>query len=308
MPLVGDHSGSRRFAFALISPPAASPGFVLRRALEEVGGNPHFGLAASHYGAMMILFPSQEVRETTMALFPVSFLGHTSSLERPEVAENRFGWRYAGYAQISASGFPLEYWTEGGIRNAFRPIGNVCCIDPLCLNELDYSAVRLVLHVENEMDIPPKLLLRDYEGETSTEVSIRVVRYWAHDAHGEHFAGGGGNTPRGPGGSPPASGGGSGGGSNGPSSPSHIASPGRRGGLDDIDSCSMGSVGSGSGAALDLAASPGYVRPSHVSTALDLWMRVLVRRGPVAHAPCVAWLLSSPRMGSMPTRFSLTLS
>jgi hypothetical protein len=125
MPLVGDHSGSRRFAFVLISSPAASPGFVLRRALEEVGGNPHFGLAASHYGAMMILFPSQEVRETTMALFPVSFLGHTISLERPEFAENRFGWRYAGYAQISASGFPLEYWTEGRIRNAFHPISNV---------------------------------------------------------------------------------------------------------------------------------------------------------------------------------------
>jgi hypothetical protein len=48
----------------------------------------------------------------------------------------------------------------------------------------------------------------------------------------------------------------------------------------------MGSMGSGSGAALDLAASPGYVRPSHISTALDLWMRVLARRGPMAHAPC----------------------
>jgi hypothetical protein len=40
--------------------------------------------------------------------------------------------------------------------------------------------------------------------------------------------------------------------------------------LDDIDSCSMGSVGSGSGAALDHAASPGYVWPSQVSTAIDL--------------------------------------
>jgi hypothetical protein len=56
--------------------------------------------------------------------------------------------------------------------------------------------------------------------------------------------------------------------------------------LDDIDSCSMGSMGSGSGAALDHAASPGYVRPSQVSAAIDLWMRVLAHRGPVAHAPC----------------------
>lgn len=122
MPMVGDRSGSRRFAFAILSPPAASPGFVLRRALEELGGNPTFGLAASHYGALMVLFPSEEVREATMARFPLDFNGHTISFERPEHAENRFGWRYSRFSQITATGFPLEHWNEGGIRTAFRPI------------------------------------------------------------------------------------------------------------------------------------------------------------------------------------------
>lgn len=130
MPLIGDSSGARRFAFAIVSPPSPSPGFVIRRALEELGGNPTFGLAASYYGSMMVLFPSEEVRESTIARMPIVFLGHTITLERPENADTRFSWRYSCFAQISATGFPLEHWNEGGSALHSVPSGVCVALTP----------------------------------------------------------------------------------------------------------------------------------------------------------------------------------
>ncbi|CAM0871273.1 unnamed protein product [Alopecurus aequalis] len=181
MPLLADNSFSRRFAFALIDPPAVSPGYILRRALEGCGGNPSFALSASHYGALMVVFPSMGVREETIPFFPVEVDGYVVSLERPEHADNRFSFSFEWYAQVSATGFPLEYWNEGGIRQAFRSIGSDCRIDPLCLNELDFSSVRLVLKLEHDMDVPLTLLIRDFQGSSSTVVDLHVVRVWSCD-------------------------------------------------------------------------------------------------------------------------------
>jgi hypothetical protein len=200
MPPPLNVSVCRRFAYAVITPAPDCPGFLLRRALEEHGGNPYVGLAASDYGALMVLFSSPETREEAMVLFPIDFNGHHIELERPEDGANRFGWRFSFFAQLSATGFPLEHWDEGGIRTAFRSIGSVCCIDPLCLNELDYSAVRLVIKLENADDIPHVLLMHAADGDSSAEVRLRVVRVWPAAEHSPaqaHFddLGGGGSSP-----------------------------------------------------------------------------------------------------------------
>jgi hypothetical protein len=176
MPPAHDVSRSRRLAYAVFEPASDSPGFLLRRALEEVGGNPYVGLAASDYGALLVLFASPEAREEAMQWFPLDFSGHLISLERLEDGANRFGWSFSWFAQLSATRFPLEQWDEGGIRTAFRSIGSVCCIDPLCLNELDFLAVRLVIKLEDACDVPHSLLMWDAGGESSAEVRIRVVR------------------------------------------------------------------------------------------------------------------------------------
>ncbi|XBI80585.1 hypothetical protein VPH35_089714 [Triticum aestivum] len=204
MPLVVDMSRSRRFAYALIDPPSPSPADLLRRAIEQRAGNPRVGLAASHYGAMMVVFASEQAREHAMrGFFPLPYDGHVIMLERPENGENRFGWEYTCFAQLSATGFPLEHWDEGGIRNAFRSIGNVCCIDPLCLNDLDFSAVRLVIRLEHENDVPHALLLRNFDGDLSTDVTLRLVRTWTMEEDGSsassvHFEPSGGSHPPSP--------------------------------------------------------------------------------------------------------------
>lgn len=203
MPMV-DMAHSRCFAYALIDPPSPSPADLLRRAFEQRAGNPPVRLAPSHYGALMVIFSSEPAREFAIReFFPLPFDGHVILLERPENGENRFGWEYTCFAQLSATGFPLEHWHEAGIRNAFRSIGNVCCIDPLCLNELDFSAVRLVIRLEHEDDVPHALLLRNYDGDLSTDVSIRRVRSWTVAEDGSsvsshHFEPSGGSPPPSP--------------------------------------------------------------------------------------------------------------
>jgi hypothetical protein len=175
---------SQRFAYALFEPPAAAPGVLLRRALEERGGNPLVRLAASDYGALFVIFGLPEMREEVMARFPLELEGHLIKLERPEDGCNRFAWRYSSFAHISATGFPLEYWDEGGIRTAFRSIGSVCCIDPLCLDKRDFSAMRLVLKLENASNVPATLLVRDSLGASSAVVDIHLVHTWGCEEDG----------------------------------------------------------------------------------------------------------------------------
>ncbi|XBH95081.1 hypothetical protein VPH35_085713 [Triticum aestivum] len=175
MPLVADMSHSRRFTYALIDPPLHCPADLLRRAFEQRAENPSVGLAASHYSAMMVIFSSEHAREL----------------------------EYTCFTQLSATGFPLEHWHEGGICNAFRSIGNVCCIDPLCLNDLNFSAVRLVIRLEHADGVPHALLLRNFDGDLSTDIAIRRVRSWTMEEDGSsvsshHFEPADGSPPPSP--------------------------------------------------------------------------------------------------------------
>jgi hypothetical protein len=125
MPPPADPGRVQRFSYALLEPPAAALAVLLRRALEEEGGNPVVGLAANDYGALFVVFRSPEEREDTLARFPLTKAGHLIKLERPEDGCNRFSWG-SSFAHVTTTGFPLEHWYERGIRAAFRSIGNVC--------------------------------------------------------------------------------------------------------------------------------------------------------------------------------------
>lgn len=161
MPPAVNGCSSLWFTYVLVEPPAAFPGYVLRHAFEERGGNPCVALAASDYGALLAIFASPQVREATMLLFPLSFDGHVIRLERPEEGCNQFVWSFTHFAQVLASSFPLEHWSEASIRASFSPFGSVCCTDPLCLNDIDFSGVRFVIKLAEGGDVPHTLLMRD---------------------------------------------------------------------------------------------------------------------------------------------------
>jgi hypothetical protein len=185
MPPPDNEDLGRRFAYAVFEPAADAPGFLLRRAMEELGGNPPVGLTASDFGALMVVFATPADRECALARFPTQLEGHTISLERPEDSANRAAWQQPRFAQLSATGFPLEHWDAHGIRMAFSGVGSVCCIDPLCLDGQDFSAVRLVVKLASDEDVQPILLVHDAFNECTTEVQVRLVRSWPCDGVGQ---------------------------------------------------------------------------------------------------------------------------
>jgi hypothetical protein len=179
MPPGAAPSNGRRYAYAIFEPAADAPGFLLRRALEEHAGDPAVTLAASDYGALLLAFASAEAREATMASFPLEFAGHLIRLERPEDGANRASWGSPRFAKLTATGFPHEHWDADGIRAAFAPLGSVCCIDPACLQDQDFSAVRVVVKMAGDHTFPSTLIVHDPFGESASEVTVRLVRSWS---------------------------------------------------------------------------------------------------------------------------------
>jgi hypothetical protein len=122
MPPPANDNSSHRFAYALVSPPSDSPGFLLRRAFEEHGGNPFVGLAAIDFGAMLVLFPSVEVREATLQLFPLYLMAMTS----PWRSQRRGTTGSAPPSPLSLSSRPPgSLWSIGmkvGFGQHFAPL------------------------------------------------------------------------------------------------------------------------------------------------------------------------------------------
>jgi hypothetical protein len=71
MPPPYNADQGRRFAYAVFDPAADAPGFLLHRAIEELGGNPPVGLAASDFGALMVVFATPADHECALAWFPL---------------------------------------------------------------------------------------------------------------------------------------------------------------------------------------------------------------------------------------------
>lgn len=63
--------------------------------------------------------------------------------------------------------------------------------------------MHLVIRLEHEDDVPHALLVRNFDGDLSTEVGIRRIRFWSVEEDGSsvssfHFEGDGGSPPRSP--------------------------------------------------------------------------------------------------------------
>ncbi|CAO2046977.1 unnamed protein product [Urochloa humidicola] len=185
---------SRRYAYAFIDPPCADPALFIRHALERCGGDPAFRLAPSSHGAMMVVFLNPLLRERTIRRGPITYptIGennHTLRLIRHEEADFRFVCYYRRAVEVSATNWPPEHWNEPRIRAFFEKIGHVCCIDPACLlvaddlypdDIADFSAVRVLLLVDDERDVPTELVVRNEAGGLAGIAKLRVVCHWAH--------------------------------------------------------------------------------------------------------------------------------
>ncbi|KAG2606605.1 hypothetical protein PVAP13_4NG061865 [Panicum virgatum] len=193
MPAV-DMEPCRRLAYAFVEPECADPGLFIRTALEQRGGDPPVRLAASSYGSMMVVFRHLFFREETLRRGPLQLSGHILRLVCHEEADFRFVCRYRRLAVLAATNFPPEHWTRERITRAFHVYGQVCCVDKECLETVgdhppdcyygadiaDYSAVRVLVLLDNERIVKPFLVVRNLDGGLAGIARVRVVKFWAH--------------------------------------------------------------------------------------------------------------------------------
>nr|CAB3480143.1 unnamed protein product [Digitaria exilis] len=207
-----DMESSRRLAYAFIDPPRADPGHFIWLALERRGGDPPVRLAPSSHSAMMVVFHHSYFRETTVRRGPITWDGHRLSLVHHEEAVFRFVHNYNKLVEISAHNFPPEHHNKDGICEAFQVFGQVCCMDPSCLREVDeerdrgiadYSVVRVLVLLDAGRRITPGLLVRNPQWFPAGIAQLRILGEWDHPRGAppptEHdFSSDGGATPPNP--------------------------------------------------------------------------------------------------------------
>jgi hypothetical protein len=145
--------------------------------MERVAGAPAFRLSASARGVGVIAFRTKEARDQAVAMSPITYCNNAITIEPHEAADNRFFAFYSLYAEIAVEDYPLEHWEEERIREALGGIGNVCCIDPDCLEGGDFTSVRAVLRLDSINEIPDKLLVRNHSGPACI-ARVHLLRSW----------------------------------------------------------------------------------------------------------------------------------
>lgn len=73
--------------------------------------------------------------------------------------------------------YPLEHWREDLVREVLMAIGNICCIDPDCIQEVDYTSMRAVLRLDHDREVPERLLIRNHSG-PATMSQVHIIHTW----------------------------------------------------------------------------------------------------------------------------------
>jgi hypothetical protein len=123
-------------------------------------------------------FDTPAERERVVQRSPIHFDGCFITVERHEEADNRFIAEYYVYAEIASTDFPLEHWEESFAHSVLAGAGNVCCIDPRCVNREDYTAMRAVVRLNHGQEIPRKLFARNHNGSASI-AHVEPIRVWS---------------------------------------------------------------------------------------------------------------------------------
>ncbi|RLN12562.1 hypothetical protein C2845_PM09G15450 [Panicum miliaceum] len=142
-------------AFAVVDTPTTAPAQVVRDALVVQGGNPHVTLAPSTFGAMMVMFQSNNARENAVERQP--FLGreHTVTLVRHgDDTPNHHCFENKAFVTVAIKDYPLEHWNRERIIFSAGPYAKPHFADPVCVQAIDFSVVILPVKAEGVTDIP----------------------------------------------------------------------------------------------------------------------------------------------------------
>ena len=95
-------------------------------------------------------------------------------LQKPEDTSNRFFRIPTWLAFVFVIDFPPEHWYANKIRECFSGFAEVAEIDPVCLSGDNFGPLRLLLEVNDRLEIPSELGV----GRAGSVVKILPIRVW----------------------------------------------------------------------------------------------------------------------------------
>lgn len=176
---------SERLLFAFIEPPVPmlNVSSFIREALRSVAPLLPVDLLPSSMGAMLLRCESHEARNSLHLLGPIHCGGSMLHLYKPEDTPNRFFRVPVWLAFVFVVGFPNEHWYEDKIKDFFRGFAEVAEVDPECLTGENFGPLRLLLEVNDRLDIPRELRIssRLGVGRAGAVATVIPIRVWPRE-------------------------------------------------------------------------------------------------------------------------------
>jgi hypothetical protein len=132
---------------------------------------------------MLLRCESLAARDRLHLLGPISFGGSVLYLLKPEETSNRFFRVPVWLAFVFVIGFPTEHWYEDKIRDCFRGFAEVVEVDPECLTGENYGPLRLLLELNDRLELPLELWISSSSGVGRAGAVAKVVpiRVWPRE-------------------------------------------------------------------------------------------------------------------------------
>jgi hypothetical protein len=176
---------TERLLFAFIEPPVPmlEVSAFIRDALRSVAPLLPVDLLPSSMGAMLLRCESAATRDSIHLLGPIRFGQSVLHLQKPEETSNRFYRVPVWLAFVYVVGFPNEHWYEDKIKDCFCGFAEVAEIDPECLTGENVGPLRLLLEVNDRLEIPRELRIscRQGVGRFGAVAQVIPIRVWPRE-------------------------------------------------------------------------------------------------------------------------------
>lgn len=114
---------------------------------------------------------------------PIACNGSELFLQKPEETSNHFFCVPTWLAFVFIVDFPNEHWYESKIKECFSGFCEVTEIDPVCLTGNNFAWLRLLLEVNDRLEIPfeIKISAKKGVGRAGCVAKILPIRVWPRE-------------------------------------------------------------------------------------------------------------------------------
>ncbi|RLN12225.1 hypothetical protein C2845_PM09G11060 [Panicum miliaceum] len=130
---------------------------------------------------MLLRFANLAERELVRGLSPIRYEDGELSLECPEETPNRFFREPEWLVYIAVLDFPTEHWFEDHVKRSFAGFEDIVKVASICFTGYDYSPLRVVIAINNRLDIPSELWISVPNG-LGGVAQLMPIRIWPRRA------------------------------------------------------------------------------------------------------------------------------